>query len=245
MRGDVYTELRRVIDADELAALVTVVDGPGVGQQVLLRPDGRITGRLTVEEAEQHVRKSLAEIFSRHDARRVTIDARGGAVELFVEVFAPRPTLIVVGAVHIAIPLVSTAATLGFRTVVVDPRSAFATSDRFGHADAIVTDWPDAAFERIGLNASSYVAVLAHDLKIEVPALVGALRSTASYVGVLGSRRTHARRVRALSEAGLERAEIDRLHAPIGIDLGGRRPEEIALSIAAEIVAVRNGQTLT
>ena len=237
-----YVELKRSIDEDRLVARATVVDGAETGRQMLLWPEGRSLGDLGAPEADQLARVLAGELFSTLTSRRERVATAAGEMDLFVEVHAPRPTVIIVGAVHIAIPLVTMVGVLGFRSVVVDPRSTFATQARFGHADRIVAEWPEEAFRRIGLTESSYVAVLAHDLKIEQPALTAALRSPARYVGVLGSRKTQAKRVQALVAAGLTRDEIDRLHAPIGLDLGGRRPEEVAVSIAAEIVAARNGR---
>jgi len=190
MKADLYRELKRSIEADRVVALATVVDGPGTGRQMLFWPTGESLGLLGAEQAEELVRGRAGTLFSSCATQRVRVETTNGEMDLFVEVHSPRPTLIIVGAVHIAIPLVATVATLGFRTVVVDPRSTFATEQRFGHADQIVAEWPEEAFRRIGLNESSYVAVLAHDLKIEVPALTAALRSPARYVGVLGSRKT-------------------------------------------------------
>ena len=154
----------------------------------------------------------------------------------------PPPRLIVVGAVHVAVHLVHYARRLGFETVVVDPRTAFATPERFAHADRLVSEWPQEALPEIGLDENGYLAVLSHDLKIDVPALVWALRQPARYIGALGSKKTHAKRVTALREAGVDDAAIERIHAPIGLDLGGRRAEEIALSVMAEIVAARHGR---
>lgn len=162
--------------------------------------------------------------------------------ELFLDVLPPPPQLVVVGAVHVAIPLIAMAKLLGFRTVVVDPRTAFATPERFGHADLLVHDWPDAALESLGLHSNSFVALLSHDPKLDVPAALVALAHGVRYVGALGARKTHERRVAKLREAGAGDAAIARLHNPIGLDLGGRRAEEIALAVMAQIVAVSHGR---
>jgi xanthine dehydrogenase accessory factor len=135
---------------------------------------------------------------------------------------------------------VSLANTLGFRTVVVDPRESFGNRKRFPHAFEIVSEWPDAALARIGINGSTAIAVLTHDPKLDDPALLAALRSPAFYVGALGSRRTQEKRHARLREAGLDEEALSRLYAPIGLPLGGRSPEEIALSVMAQIVAARN-----
>ena len=131
---------------------------------------------------------------------------------------------------------------LGFRTLVIDPRTAFATPERFAHADELIAEWPQEALARVKLDAATYVAVLSHDLKIDTPALVAALDSPARYIAALGSKKTHAKRVAALREAGVADEAIGRIRSPIGLDLGGRRAEEIALSVIAEIVAASHGR---
>jgi xanthine dehydrogenase accessory factor len=168
-----------------------------------------------------------------------------GESQVFLEVVRPAPTLVAVGGVHIAIALTRIAQALGYRTIVVDPRPAFASEARFPHADRVVSDWPDEALGRIGLTAETAVAVLTHDPKLDDPALRAALPSAAFYVGALGSKATQAKRRQRLLEGGLSEEQVDRLHAPIGLDLGGRSPEEIALSVMGEVVAVRNGKSLS
>jgi xanthine dehydrogenase accessory factor len=145
-----------------------------------------------------------------------------------------------VGGVHIAVALAEIAKVLGHRTLVVDPRRAFGSVERFPHVDGLLSQWPQQAFEELSLNTGSAVAVLTHDPKIDDPALMAALPSPAYYVGVLGSRRTHEKRLARLRQAGLEDSLLERLHAPIGLDIGAKTPEEIALSIMAEIVMARH-----
>ena len=161
--------------------------------------------------------------------------------ELFINVFNPTPRLIIVGAVHIAQQLVPMARALGHEVVVLDPRSAFATEERFGDT-RIVRDWPDEALPEIGLDARTALIALTHDPKIDDPALILALASDAFYVGALGSRKTHAKRVERLLQAGVPAADIERIHAPIGLDIGAQGAAEIALSIVAEITAVQRGK---
>jgi xanthine dehydrogenase accessory factor len=160
--------------------------------------------------------------------------------QYFVEIYPPAPRLILVGAVHLAEILVEIAGLAGFDTLVIDPRRAFATPQRFPHASALVYAWPQEALAGMALDRSAYVAVLTHDPKLDDPALQVALTSQARYVGALGSRRTHRLRVERLRQAGLSDDQIARLHAPIGIDLGGRSPGEIAVSILAEVIQARN-----
>jgi xanthine dehydrogenase accessory factor len=146
-----------------------------------------------------------------------------------------------VGAVHIAIPLVTFAKTLGFRTIVVDARSAFATRERFPHADELIVEWPSTAMEKLGLDEATYVVVLTHDDKLDVPALQAALASPARYIGILGSTTTHAKRVQALRQSGITDEQLASIRAPVGLDVGAIGPDEIAFSIMAEMMAVRHG----
>ena len=165
----------------------------------------------------------------------------GAVVDLIIDVIPPRLTLFIIGGVHIAVALIPMARTLGYRTVLVDPRSTFASLERFTDMDQLLQCWPDEAFRAVPLTATTAVAVLTHDPKIDDPALALALPGPAFYVGALGSRKTQAARRVRLRERGLSEAAIERLRGPIGLDLGGTSPEEIALAVMAEIVAVRNG----
>jgi xanthine dehydrogenase accessory factor len=163
-------------------------------------------------------------------------------VSLFVDVTAPAPRLIIFGAIDYSAALCQLASAAGWRPYVCDPRAAFATRERFPEAEDVVVEWPAEAFERLGIDRATYVAVLTHDPKLDDAALSIALRSEAAYVGAMGSRRAQERRRERLLEAGLGDEELDRLAAPIGLDLGATSPEETALSILAEVVAVRNGR---
>ena len=242
MRLDVYRQLRRALENEELVALASVVGGPGpfLGRQLLIWPDGKTEGDLA--ELAEPLKAQARELFADLRSERFGLAAAGDTLDVFLEVHAPRPKLVVVGAVHVAIPLIRFAAALGFRTYVVDPRTAFATPERFAHADELLTDWPDEALAKIGLNESTYLALLSHDLKLDVPALAAALSSRVRYIGALGSKKTHRKRLAALTEAGVPERLQARIHNPIGLDLGGRRAEEMAVAILAEIVAVSHGK---
>ncbi|MFF1393931.1 XdhC family protein [Streptomyces sp. NPDC058287] len=163
--------------------------------------------------------------------------------ELFVQAFGVPPHLLVCGAVEFARPLVRIGALLGHRVTVCDARPAFATAARFPDAHEVVVDWPHRWFaaHEDQVDAATAVCVLTHDAKFDVPLLELALRSRAGYVGAMGSRRTHEDRLARLRAAGLGEAGLARLRSPIGLDLGGRGPEETAVSIAAELIAVRRG----
>jgi xanthine dehydrogenase accessory factor len=166
------------------------------------------------------------------------------AADLFIDVLLPPASLVMIGGVHIAVALTAMARALGYRSVVVDPRRAFANPERLPDADLILNTWPDQAFDDLDLNENSAVAALTHDPKIDDPALQRALKSPAFYIGALGSNKTQARRRARLLAAGLSEQDLARLHGPIGLDLGGRSPAEIALAILAEVVAVRNRSPL-
>lgn len=162
---------------------------------------------------------------------------RTGDAPLFVQVFNPPKRMIVVGAVHIAQPLVTLAQTAGYEVVIVDPRGAFATRDRFPGV-TLSEDWPDDALNALAIDNRTAVVTLTHDPKLDDPALHVALRSEAFYVGSLGSKRTHAGRVERLTEAGYTEAEIGRIHAPVGLAINAKSPAEIAISIMAQITQV-------
>ncbi len=239
-----FEQLQREMRGGKLVASVVVIRGPEsvLGQEMVVLEDGEAVGTFGGDldhQALTHARQALAE----GKPRRVAIhspEESAESVELFINVALPAPTLIVIGGVHIAIPLVSLAKTLGYYTIVVDPRRMFGAEARFPHVDQLIQAWPDKALGQIGLTSSTAIAMLTHDPKIDDPALDIALRSPAFYIGALGSRVTHAARRKRLLEAGLTEEQLDRLHAPIGLDLGGRSPEEIALSVMAEIVKARN-----
>jgi xanthine dehydrogenase accessory factor len=180
---------------------------------------------------------TVADAF-RHDKSRLVETPDG---EVFVDVFNPPLKLIVIGAVHIAQSLLPLAANLGYDVTVVDPRAAFATDERFGAAK-LRRDWPDEAMPKLGLDSNTAVVALTHDPKLDDPALVAALNSEALYVGALGSKKTHAKRVERLLAAGLDGAAVARIHAPIGLDIGAEGPAEIALSIVGQIVAAKRGK---
>jgi xanthine dehydrogenase accessory factor len=229
------------LDTERPAATVTVVAGEEtlLGRKVLLLgAEGDLVGELgrgLDALAVAAARSALAE----GRGRRLPLSGPESA-EVFVDVLRPAPLLVIVGGVHIAIALVALARALGFRTIVVDPRLPFGRDDRFPGADRVVHDWPAEALGAIGLGPDSAVAVLTHDPKLDDPALIAALPSPAFYVGALGSKATQARRRQRLLEVGVTEEQLARLKAPIGLDLGGRSPEEIALAVLAEIIAVRN-----
>lgn len=232
--------LKDYIRQEEGVVLAVVVQGPDewIGQKALIPASGDPVGPLLETPLRAEIIQMAQSLLPHRQS--VTHHYPDPDVVIFFDVQAPAPKLIIVGGVHIAIELIHFSKPLGLRTYIVDPRTAFATEERFAHADALLHAWPDEALPEIGLTSETSVVVVTHDPKLDDPALLVALPSSAQYVGALGSPQTHVQRVARLLREGLTREQIDRLHAPIGLDIGGRTPAEIALSIIAEIVAVRN-----
>ena len=216
---------------------------PGVGappsERLVVGQDGRLDGTTGEPAADAELVRTALEALAQGTSRTVVVGDR----QWFVEAFPVRPRLVVVGAVQVAIPLVRMARELGFETIVVDGRPAFATRERFPDVDSLVVGWPDEVAEQIGLGPADSVAVLSHDVKFDEPAIVEALRRGCRYVCAVGSRKTQGDRRERLLAAGVPAADLDRLQGPIGLDLGGRGPAETALAILAEIIALRHGGT--
>ncbi|MEU3980456.1 XdhC/CoxI family protein [Streptomyces sp. NPDC026672] len=236
--------------AGEPVALARVVRGPAglLGTALLVRADGSHEGGLGGHPDLDGT--AVAEALAALDAGRtgtVELSEDGshcpGGLTLLVESSVPPPRMIVFGAVDFAAALVRAGKFLGYHVTVCDARPVFATRARFPEADDVVADWPHRYLRRTTTDARTVLCVLTHDAKFDVPLLEVALRVPAAFVGAMGSRRTHVDRDRRLREAGLSESELARLRSPIGLDLGGRTPEETALSIAAEIVASRRGGT--
>ena len=218
---------------------------PGEGAppdpKLIVTQDGQLSGSLGDPQLDAALVTTATEWLRRGLSRTVEL----GGQNVFIEVFPVRPRLVAVGGVEVARSLVRLAAELGFETVVVDGRPAFATPERFPDVDRLIVGWPDDVAEEIGLGPNDAVAVLSHDVKFDEPAIVEALRRGCRYVGAVGSRKTQADRRTRLLAAGVSKEDLERLHGPIGLDLGGRSPAETALAILAEIVAERYGGTGT
>ncbi len=238
--SDLFEELAETLKNQQLVALATVIAGREIGNKLLIWPDGRTSGSLNPADLQNQVLQSAEGLIKEQKSKRIRIPPEE-ETEVFIEVFPPSPKLIMVGAVHVSIHLISFAKEMGFRTVVVDPRSAFATPERFAHADRLMVEWPHQALSASDFDEGTYLVVLSHDEKLDNPALKLALESPCRYIGALGSRKTHGKRTASLKEMGITDEQLSRIYAPIGLDLGGRRPEEIAIAVMAQIVAVRNG----
>lgn len=235
-----YAFIHGLLDEEEPFAIVTIINGPEelVGKKLVVQRGGRLFGQINPAldgVAAAMARTAIAGGRSRREQLDLP-DSGFEPLEVFIEVLKPAKTLIMIGGVHIAITLTEIAKALGYRTIVIDPRRAFGSKERFPHVDELIQAWPDEAFEQIKLNASTAIASLTHDPKIDDPALKIALASPAFYIGALGSRRTHKRRLNRLQEDGIVEESLERIHGPIGLDINASSPEEIAVSIMAEIV---------
>lgn len=235
-----FSEFASVAEDDGRAALVSILDGGDTSAKLLVRSDGSTAGGLGDPGLDSAALVAADELMWAELSERREI----GAVTLFVDVTAPAPRLVIFGAVDYSAALARLARAAGWRPFVCDPRSQFATNGRFPDAEAVIAAWPAEAFERIGaIDRATYIAVLTHDPKLDDAALEIALHSEAPYVGAMGSRRAQAQRRERLLAAGIEEELLERIAAPIGLDLGAMSPEETALSIMAEVVAVRHGRS--
>jgi xanthine dehydrogenase accessory factor len=246
--------LRQRITAEQPVCLATIIAGPNVSGKLLITPDQPPMGSLGNPELDRvAARDALAEL----EAGRSGVRHYGPngettpedlvdtpIVSVFVESWAPPPQMWIFGAVDFTAALGKVAKVLGYRVTVCDAREIFATRRRFPMADEVVVSWPGPVFAERGatLTTRDAVCILTHDPKFDVPAVVGALATNVGYIGVMGSRKTHSKRMERLEEAGVTAAQAERLMSPIGLDLGARTPEETAVSICAEIIARRTGR---
>lgn len=242
----VYRALAEALRTRRAVALVTVVEGQNTGAKLLVEPGVATLGTLGDPDLDRVAESdALAALASGSDATRSYGphgEPDGQDVRVFVESFAPPPLMVILGAADFTASLASVAKVIGFHVVVCDARAAFATTARFPMADEVVNAWPDKYLASVAgsLGERDAVCVLTHDSKFDVPAIVTALATGVGYVGVMGSRKTHGRRLSLLAEAGADEEGLRRLRAPIGLDLGSRTPGETAVAVCAEIVAARN-----
>jgi xanthine dehydrogenase accessory factor len=256
-----YEEFRAHVRAQTPVALATIVEGPGVGAKLMVsRTNGTevVTGSLGHPDLDRVVARDTA---GELEAGRTGVRHYGPegqatpedlvdtpTVVVFIESFSPPPQMWIFGAVDFTAALGRVAKVLGYRVTVCDAREIFATKRRFPMADEVMVTWPTPMFESRGhtLGPRDAVCILTHDPKFDVPAVQGALATNVGYIGVMGSRKTHAKRLERLAEVGVSSPEqLSRLMSPIGLDLGGRTPEETAIAICAEIIARRTGHTAT
>jgi xanthine dehydrogenase accessory factor len=221
----------------ERAARVTVINGDHAGSHAFVTEDGA-TGEVP-EELADRILAAGEEAISAERNQTILLDDDG---LIFAEALVPSPRVVIVGAVDTADALCRMTGALGWRTVVIDPRSAFATPERLPSADEIVVKWPEEGYDIVELRPEDHVVVLTHDPKLDDPAISGALRRGVGYVGALGARRTQEKRRDRLRESGISDEQLARISGPVGLDIGAHTPEETAVSILGEIIAFRAGR---
>ncbi len=234
-----YPALKELLDSRNPAVLVNLLTGPPelFNHKLLISNTSSILGDLEIPSTQEQLLSLARDHLRQGDS---AIHQLGDDISLFIESFPPPPRLIIIGAVHLTQALLPMAHAAGFDTVVVDPRGTFAAPERFEGAGQLIKAWPQETLPDLNLNKHDYVVVLSHDPKLDDPALKISLRSNARYIGALGSRKTHKDRLKRLKEAGLPNEQLARIHAPIGLPLGGRSTGEVAVSIIAEILLSKN-----
>lgn len=236
-----YEGLHAHLERGGRGALVTRLDPPGAGAKLLLLDDGRTQGGLDDPALDEIAAAEARQLLDRGVSRTIAVVHGERTLRLFVEVYAPPPTLLIVGAGHVAMPLAELARTCGYRTVVVDGRPRLATRERFPHADEILVGIPSELIQGVPLTPTTAVVLVAHDYKYDLPVLRHVLAAPVAYVGMLGSRRRGEAILKLLREEGVPEEVLRRVRVPIGLDLGSQTAPEIALAILAEVLAARHG----
>ncbi len=224
-------------------ATATVLEGVFFGAKLLVGADGALLhGTTGNKAADEQFAVLTARLLAERRTEEQPLETAAGASRVFVEAYLPPPSLVIVGAAHIAQPLTQMAQMLGFDVALIDAREWFLTEERFPNVPRRILAWPDKGMAQLTLDSETYLVILSHDPKFEQPALKAALQHPLRYIGAIGSRKTHADRIATLRREGVSEADIARIHAPIGLDIGAVSPEEVAMSILAEMIAVRSGR---
>ncbi|HEX6512596.1 MAG TPA: XdhC/CoxI family protein [Chloroflexota bacterium] len=251
-RPDFPRGVLQAIEANQPLALATILTGPAAGERVIVEPDSaappasekalRRGGRAgkAPQELDHRLKKDAQELLAQG---RSELKTYGGS-DVFIQTFAPAPEMYVFGAADFSAAMARMGKFLGYHVTVIDPRAVFATKERFPDADHIAVEWPDRFLAKAPIGPSTAIVVLTHDPKFDIPALLHALQTDAGYIGALGAKRTNEERFSKLRGAGCTEDQLARIHAPVGLDIGGKSPEETAVSVAAEIIAVRNGKSI-
>ncbi len=244
----IYERLRDALVAQRPVVLATIIEGAPIGAKLLIEPGAEPLGTLGNHDLDRVVtRDALGELAAGITSTRhygTNGEARERDISVFIESYAPPPSMIIFGAVDFTAALARVAKVLGYHVTVCDARPVFATTTRFPMADVVANDWPDRFLASLAepLSQRDAVCVLTHDTKFDVPAIAGSLATDVGYIGAMGSRRTHLNRLERLREVGISDHQLARVRSPIGLDLGGRTPEETAVSICAEIISIRTGR---
>ncbi len=244
--GDLLSRWHAALAEQSPVAVATVIDGPGTGSKLLISPEDHVGGAGN-DELDKAVIETARGMLEGGKTGTVHYGPRGQRrmedVAVFVQSFAPPPKMYVFGAIDFASAVARVGKFMGYRVIVCDARAVFATRERFPSADEVVVAWPDEFLKTAEVDGRSVICVLTHDPKFDVPVLKAALGTPAGYIGAMGSRRTHDNRTARLTEEGVGDEQLARISSPIGLDVGARTPEETAIAIAAEIVALRTGHS--
>lgn len=238
LNSEIYAELKHNLEMEHLCSLATVVRGGGAGAEMLVGSDGAVRGSLGDPQMDSTVVRDAQRLMAMEQSENRTY----GDTEVMIDVYAPKPKLIIFGGVHTAIPLTQFAQALGFHVTIVDGRERFASRERFPTADQIIAAWPEEAIATLKVDSSTYVAILTHDPKFDIPALAALSQMRPRYIGSMGSRETRKQHFEELRAKGISEEFLETVHGPIGLDIGARSAEEMALAVLGEIVAVRYGK---
>jgi xanthine dehydrogenase accessory factor len=244
--GDILSRWHQALAEQSPVAVATVIEGPGTGGKILVFPEDH-AGTVGNEELDRAVIEAARGMLeggatgTRHYGPRG--QRRMDDVAVFIQSFAPPPRMYIFGAIDFASAVARVGKFMGYRVTVCDARPVFATRERFPTADEVVVAWPDEFLKTAEVDKRTVICVLTHDPKFDVPVLKTALETEAGYIGAMGSRRTHNNRTARLKEEGVTEGELSRISSPIGLDIGARTPEETAIAIAAEVIALHTGHS--
>jgi xanthine dehydrogenase accessory factor len=237
-----YDSFRNALQNDDAIVVATIVSGPtAVGCKILVHDTGAVEGELTPVDLRSQVHADALRLL--YEERSATIDYEidEGAFSVFFDTFPAPPQLVIIGASHAAAPLASFAKRAGYTVVICDARAAFAVPERFPDADTVLKGWPQDVLPTLSLGSNTYLVLLSHDARFDIPTLEIALPSPVRYIGAIGSRRTQSLRFDRLRAEGYSDAQLARIYGPVGLNIGARTPEETAIAILSEITAVRYG----
>jgi xanthine dehydrogenase accessory factor len=244
--GDLLKRWHTALAEQSPAAIATTIEGPGTGGKILVTHEDH-TGTAGNDDLDRAIIEAARGMLEGGRTGTIHFGARGQRrmedVTVFIQSFAPPPRMYVFGAIDFASAVARVGKFMGYRVTVCDARPVFATRERFPTADEIVVAWPDEFLKTAPVDKRTVICVLTHDPKFDVPVLVGALKTEAGYIGAMGSRRTHNNRTARLKEEGITDEQLSRISSPVGLDIGARTPEETAVAIAAEIIALRTGHS--
>lgn len=235
--NEVNQAIQELLEAESFGSVATLVDGPAVGQKAVIDGSGVVVAGGLPDDVLSDVVEDARTLMDHEQHRTLEY----GDHSVFFETLAPPPDLIIFGAVHIGQALAGFGTEMGYRVTVVDSRTPFVTEERFPTAHRLLVGWPKDLIDQISFDRRTWVVVLSHDPRHETPPLEAALKTDTRYIGAMGSRRTHDLRVERLRDLGFGDEDLRRIHSPIGLDIGAETPQEVAVSILAEMTLVRYG----